>query len=94
MARTTKIPCEGAIYTIHNDAYGTVTNVNLDAGAAAEAPSDSDEAMDEERARYAQILQELTEFEETVAEAEARNLLADPLEDLEAEEGEGPDMLS
>jgi hypothetical protein len=76
MARTTKIPCDGAIYTIHSDAYGTVTNVNLDAGAA-EAPSDSDEAMDEERARYAQILRELTEFEETVAEAEELNLLAE-----------------
>lgn len=77
MARTTKIPCEGAIYTVHSDAYGAVTNVNLDAGAAAETPSDSDEAMDEERARYAQILRELTEFEEAVAEAEALNLLAE-----------------
>jgi predicted Zn-dependent peptidase len=77
MARSIKIPCEGAIYTVHSDAYGTVTNVNLDAGAATDAPSDSDEAMDEERARYAQILRELTEFEEAVAEAEELNLLAE-----------------
>ena len=77
MARTTKIPCEGAIYTVHSDAYGTVTNVDLDAGAAAEAPSDTDEAMDVERARYAQILRELTEFEEAVTEAEELNLLAE-----------------
>jgi hypothetical protein len=77
MARTIKIPCEGAIYTIHSDAYGTVTNVNLDAGAAPDAPPDSDEAMDVERARYAQILRELTEFEEAVAEAEELNLLAE-----------------
>ena len=50
--------------------------------------------MDEERARYAQILQELTEFEEAVAEAEARSLLAAPLDDHDAEEGEEPDMPS
>ncbi len=93
MARTTKIPCEGAIYTVHSDAYGTVTDVNPDAGAA-EPPPDSDEAMDEERARYAQILLELTEFEEAVAEAEARNLLAAPLDDHDVEEGEEPDMPS
>jgi hypothetical protein len=83
MARTTKIPCEGAIYTVHSDAYGTVTNVDLDAGAAAEAPSDSDEAMDEERARYARMIQELIEFEKAVAEAEEMNLLA---EDLNADD--------
>jgi hypothetical protein len=81
MVRTTKIPCDGAIYTVHSDAYGTVTNVELDAGAAAEAASDSDEAMDEERARYAQILRELTEFEEAVTEAEELNLIAEDPED-------------
>lgn len=89
MARTTKIPCDGAIYTVHSDAYGTVTETDLDAGA--EAPPESDESMGEERARYAQVLQELTEFEETVAQAEARNILADP---LDAEDGEELDMLS
>lgn len=81
MARTTKIPCDGAIYTVHSDAYGTVTNVDLDAGVAAEAPSDSDEAMDVEQARYAQILRELTEFEEAVTEAEELNLIAEDPED-------------
>jgi hypothetical protein len=92
MARTTKIPCEGAIYTVHADAYATVTETDMDAGA--EAPSESDESMGEERARYAQVLQELTEFEETIARAEARNILADPLDDLDAEDGEELDMLS
>ena len=92
MARTTKIPCEGAIYTVHRDAYGTVTETDLHAGA--EAPPESDESMGEERARYAQVLQELTEFEETVAQAEARNILADPLDDLDAEDGDELDMLS
>ena len=75
MARTTKIPCEGAIYTVRSDAYGTVTETDLDAGA--EAPPESDESMQEERARYAQMIQELTEFEEAVARAEARSLLDD-----------------
>lgn len=92
MARTTKIPCDGAIYTVHSDAYGTVTETDLDAGA--EAPPESDESMAEERARYAQVLQELTEFEETVAQAEARNILADPFDDLDAEDGDELDMLS
>lgn len=73
MARTTKISCEGAIYTVHSDAYGTVTETDMDAGA--EAPPESDESMGEERDRYAQVLQELTEFEEAVAQAEARSLL-------------------
>ena len=65
MAKTTKIPCAGAIYTVHSDAYGTVTEVGMDAGA--EAPPESDEAVEEERARYAQLIQELIEFEEAVA---------------------------
>ena len=47
----------------------------MDAGA--EVPPKSDEAMQEDRARYAQIIQELIEFEEAVAEAEELNLLAE-----------------
>ena len=74
---TTKIPCAGAIYTVHSDAYGTVTDVGMDAGA--EAPPESDEAVEEERARYAQMVRELNEFEETIAEAEELNLLAEGL---------------
>jgi hypothetical protein len=92
MARTTKIPCEGAIYTVRSDAYGTVTEVGMDAGA--EAPPESDESMDEERARYAQMIQELTEFEETVAQAEARNILTAPFDDTNVEDGNELDMLS
>jgi len=92
MARTTKIPCEGAIYPVHSDGYGIVTEADADAGA--EAPPESDESIREERARYAQVLQELTGFEETVAQAEARNILADPLDDLGTEDGEELDMLS
>lgn len=75
MARTTKIPCSGAIYTVRSDAYDTVTEVGMDAGA--EAPPESDELMEEERARYARMIQELTEFEEAVAEAEELNLLSE-----------------
>ncbi len=92
MARTTKIPCGGAIYTVHSDAYGTVTETDLDAGA--EAPPESDESMSDERVRYAQMIQELSEFEETVAQAEARNILTAPLDDIDVEDGNEPDMLS
>lgn len=79
MARTTRIPCEGAIYTVHSDAYGIVTDVDMDADA--QAPPDSDEAMGEERARYAQVLQDLTDFEETIAKAETHHLIAEHLND-------------
>jgi hypothetical protein len=92
MTRTTKIPCPGAIYTVRSDAYGTVTEVGMDAGA--EAPPESDESMDEERARYAQMIQELSEFEETVAQAEARNILTAPFNDIDVEDSNEPDMLS
>jgi hypothetical protein len=92
MARTTKIPCEGAIYTVRSDAYGTVTEVGMDAGA--EAPPESDESMDEERARYAQMIQELSEFEETVAQAEVRNILTTPSDDIDVEDSNELDMLS
>ena len=79
MARTTKIPCEGAIYTVHSDVYGIVAEADLDAGV--QAPPDSDEAMDEERDRYSQILHELNEFEETIASAEADQMLAEDIDD-------------
>ena len=79
MPRTTKIPCEGAIYTVQSDAYGIVTDVDIDAGA--QAPPDSDEAMGEERARYTQVLQDLTLFEETITQAETNHLLAEHLND-------------
>ena len=92
MARTTKIPCEGAIYTVRSDAYGTVTEIGMDAGA--EAPPESDESMDEERARYAQMIQELSEFEETVAQAEVRNILTTPSDDIDVEDSNELDMLS
>jgi hypothetical protein len=92
MARTTKIPCEGVIYTVRSDAYGTVTETGMDAGA--EAPPESDDSMREERARYEQVLQELTEFEEAVAQAEARVLFAERLDEDDAECAEEPDLLS
>ena len=79
MARITKIPCEGAIYTIPRDDYGIVTEADLDAGA--QAPPVSDEAMSDERHRYAQVLRELTEFEEAITQAEANHLLAEQLDD-------------
>jgi hypothetical protein len=47
--------------------------------------------MRDEHARYAQMIQELTEFEEAVAQAEARSLLDDDGDD---EVGEDTDSLS
>ena len=64
----------------------------MDAGA--EAPPESDESMDEERARYAQMIQELSEFEETVAQAEVRNILTTPSDDIDVEDSNELDMLS
>jgi TATA-binding protein-associated factor Taf7 len=90
MARTTKIPCEGAIYTVRSDGYGTVVETDMD--ASAEAQSESDEPMREERARYALVLQELNEFEEAVAQAEARDLFVERLNVNEAEYVEEPDL--
>ena len=72
-----------------HDAYGTVTETDLDAGA--EVPPESDESMSDEHARYAQMIQELTEFEEAVAQAEARSFLDDDGDD---EVGEDTDSLS
>jgi hypothetical protein len=91
MARTIKIPCEGAIYTVHTDAYGSVTEIDMD--ASAEAPPEVDDPMSEERARYAQVIRELTEFEEVIAQAEAQNLLAGHSDDNDAKGDEEPDLL-
>jgi hypothetical protein len=92
MARTTQIPCEGAIYTVRSDGYGSVIETDMD--ASAEAPPESEDSMREERARYAQVLQELSEFEEAVAEAEARNLFVERLDEDDADYVEEPDLLS
>ncbi|HKC66300.1 MAG TPA: hypothetical protein VKB86_21840 [Pyrinomonadaceae bacterium] len=92
MARTTKIPCEGAIYTVCSDGYSTVIEADVDAGA--EALPESDESMREERARYAQVLQELNEFEEAVAQAEARDLFAERLDEDDTDYVEESDLLS
>ena len=82
MARTIKIPCEGAIYTVHEDAYGSVTEMDMDAGA--EEPPEADDPMSDERARYAQVIQELIEFEEAIAQAEAQNLRGEHRDDHDA----------
>ena len=92
MARTTKIPCDGAIYTVRRDAYGTVTETDMD--ACAEAPPESDESMQEERVHYERLLQELTRFEEVVTQAEARDLFVEQLDEEDAEYVEEPDLLS
>ena len=82
MARITKIPCGGAIYTVREDAYGVVTE--MDADVSAEAPPEAGDPMADERARYAQVIQELTEFEEAVAEAEAQHLADEQFDDCAA----------
>ena len=91
MARTIKIPCEGVIYTVRRDEYGSVTEAAPDV-VEAEPPPGSDEAMGEERARYAQILHELTEFEEAVDWAEAGQVLAEHLDADAVEVDEEADL--
>lgn len=90
MARITKIPCDGAIYTVRTDPYGSVTEIDTNAGA--DEALESDVSLNEQRARYAQMLQELNEFEETIARAEERNFLADHSEEFDVERDEESDL--
>jgi hypothetical protein len=83
MSRTTKIPCEGVIYTAREDAYGTT----LETDEAVEAPADDAGEIDE-RARYARVLAELDELEEVLTEAEAQASRAERLNDHDADEDE------
>lgn len=80
MSRTTKIPCEGVIYTVREDEYGTTVETD----EAAEAPADDAGEIDA-RARYAQVLAELDELEEVLSDAEAQASLAERLDDREIE---------
>lgn len=81
MSRTTKIPCEGVIYTVREDAYGTTVETD----EATEAPADDAGEVDE-RARYAQVLTELDELEEVLTEAEAEASRSEELDDREPED--------
>lgn len=90
MGRITKIPCDGAIYTVRTDPYGSVTEMDTNAGA--DEPPESDDTLSGQRARYAQMLQELTEFEEAIARAEERNFLGDHSEEFDVERDEESDL--
>ncbi|MBA3439114.1 MAG: hypothetical protein H0T92_04515 [Pyrinomonadaceae bacterium] len=83
MARTTKIPCEGVIYTVHEDAYGSIVETD----EPAEIMADESDVTDE-HARYAQVLTELDELEEALTEAETQASRAGHLGDREADEDE------
>lgn len=78
MARATKIPCGGVIYTVHEDAYGTT--VESDEPAAI-LPDETD--MTDERARYAQVLAELDELEVALTQAESEATHAEQINDRE-----------
>ncbi|MDQ3687771.1 MAG: hypothetical protein M3430_19525 [Acidobacteriota bacterium] len=83
MARTTKIPCEGVIYTVHEDAYGS----SVETDEPAEITADESDVT-AERARYAEVLTELDELEEALTEAETQASRAGQLGDHEADEDE------
>jgi len=83
MSRTTKIPCEGVIYTVHEDAYGTTVETD----EAIEATADNAGEIDE-RTRYARVLTELDELDEMLTEAEAQASRAEGFDDRETDEGE------
>lgn len=88
MARTTKIPCEGVIYTVHQDVYGTTIKTDE---AAVVPPSDGNEAVDE-RARYAQVLAELDELEDALTQAEEHAARVGLLDDHETDEDSFPPL--
>ncbi|MGB8507817.1 MAG: hypothetical protein WCD76_05395 [Pyrinomonadaceae bacterium] len=83
MARTTKIPCEGVIYTVREDSYGTT----IETDESAEASADDIGEIDE-RARYAQVLTELDEIEEALTEAESQASRAEGFNDRDTDEVE------
>ena len=88
MTRTTKIPCEGVIYTVHQDAYGTTVETDE---AAVVPPSDESEAVDE-RAQYARVLAELDELEDALTQAEERAARDVLLADYETDEDSFPPL--
>ena len=81
MSRTKKIPCEGVIYTVREDAFGTTVETD----EAAEAPADDAGEIDE-HARYEQVLTELDELEEVLTEAESQASRAEQFNDRDAGE--------
>ncbi len=83
MAGITRIPCEGVIYTVREDAYGSTIETDEAAGVLA---GDADGA--DEHTRYAQVLAELDELEETLTEAEAQASRADQIGNCETDEDE------
>ena len=83
MARTTKIPCGGVIYTVHEDAYGTTVESDEPAGIL---PDETD--MIDERARYAQVLAELDELEVVLTQAESEATRADQINDRDIDVNE------
>lgn len=74
MTRTTKVACEGAIHTTHTDAYGTFTETSTD--TVIDGRTDVDDEADE-LVRYEQIIRELTELEEVIAQAEEQTVRAE-----------------
>jgi hypothetical protein len=83
MARTTKIPCEGVIYTVHEDAYGTTVETDE---AAEILPEESD--VTDEPDSYAQVLAELDELEDALTQAESETIRAEQIkvQEIDADE--------
>lgn len=87
MARTTKIPCGGVIYTVHEDAYGTTVETDEAAVILPEVPDVTDE-----HASYAQVLVELDELEDALTQAESETIRAEQikLQEIDADEDSLP----
>ncbi len=83
MARTTKIPCEGVIYTVREDAYGTTVETDEAAVILPEEPDVTDE-----HASYAQVLAELDELEVALTQAESEATRAEQINDREMDANE------
>ena len=88
MARTTKIPCAGVIYTVHKDTYGTTIETDEVVEVLPDEP-----VVTDERARYAQVLAELDELEEALTQAEEQVARAEQFNDRSAAEDESTSTL-
>jgi len=86
MERTTKIPCEGVIYTVHEDAYGTSFETDEVTQEVVVVVPANDAVVTHEGESLAQILAELDELEVTLAQAEEQAARGVRLDDHETEE--------
>ncbi len=87
MARTTKIACDNVIYTVREDLYGSVVETDAPGNAYDdELALEGEAAVQAERERYADVLRELSEYEQAVADAEIQVAREDEVSDRDDED--------